>query len=192
MAVLIAGLVLFLGIHLLPVLQPARLALVGRWGENRYKGVFTLISVAGLALIIAGYAMAIPGAQLFAPSPAARAIAPYAMTLSLVLFAAANMRTYIRRLVKHPMLLGLAIWAALHLLANGDTRGTLLFASFLAYAAIDFASVVQRGAVREFIPTARHDAIATVAGIVAGLALMALHRVLFGVAVVSWGVGASS
>ena len=189
MPMLIAGLVLFLGIHLLPALRGRRAALVQRWGEQRYKGIFTLISFAGLALIIAGYASATPGPRLFASSQTAIAIAPYAMTLSLVLFAAANMRTHLRQVVRHPMLLGLAIWAAVHLLANGDTRGTLLFASFLAYAAIDFVSAVKRHAVKEFVPTVRHDAIAVTAGVVIALALMALHRPLFGVAVVRWGIG---
>src|SRR5258706_2150780 len=189
MLLLIAGLVLFLGVHLLPGLQGRRAVFVQRWGEQRYKGIFTLISFAGLALIIVGYASATPGPQLFAPSQAAIAIAPYAMTLSLVLFAAATMRTYIRQLVSHPMLIGIAIWATVHLLANGDTRGTLLFASFLAYAAIDFVSVVQRHAVKQFIPTVRHDTIAITAGVVAASALMALHRPLFGVAVVRWGIG---
>ena len=192
MSVLIAGLVVFLGVHLLPALQGSRAALVQRRGEQRYKGIFTLISFAGLGLIIAGYGMAMPGAQLFAPSRTAIAIAPYAMALSFVLFAAANMRTYIRQVVKHPMLLGLAIWAAVHLLANGDTRGTLLFASFFVYAAIDLVSVVQRHAIKDFAPTARHDAIAVVAGITVALALMALHRPLFGVAVVPWGIGGSA
>ena len=189
MSVLIAGLVFFLGVHLLPALPGSRAAFVQRWGEQRYKGIFTLISFAGLALIIAGYAIATPGPQLFASSQTAIAIAPYAMTLSLVFFAAANMRTHVRQIVRHPMLLGLAIWAAVHLLANGDTRGTLLFASFLAYAAIDFVSVVKRHAVKEFMPTVRHDAIAVTAGVVIALAFMALHRPLFGVAVVHWGVG---
>lgn len=189
MAVLIAGLLLFLGIHLLPTLHGARAALVGRWGEQRYKGTFALTSLAGLALIIAGYAVATPGPQLFEGSPAAKAIAPYAMPVSFVLFAAANMRTHIRRIAKHPMLLGLAIWAAVHLLANGDTRGTLLFGSFLGYAAIDLASAVQRHAVKEFTPTAPHDAIAVAAGIVVAIAFMGFHRPLFGVAAVGWGVG---
>ena len=189
MSLLIAGLVLFLGVHLMPAFAGGRAALVQRWGEGRYKGIFTLISFAGLALIIAGYASATPGPRLFAPSQTAIAIAPYAITLSLVLFAAANMRSHVRQVVRHPMLLGLAIWAAVHLLANGDTRGTLLFASFLVYAAIDFASVVHRGAVRAFVPTARHDAIAVTAGVIAALVFMALHRPLFGVAVVRWGVG---
>jgi uncharacterized membrane protein len=189
MLMLVAGLIVFLGVHLLPALQGVRVALVRRYGELRYKGIFSLASLAGLALIIAGYATAAPGARLFEPSQAAIATAPYAITLSLILFAAANMRGHIRRIVKHPMLLGLAIWATVHLLANGDTRGTILFASFLGYAAVDFVSAVRRHATKLFAPTARHDAIAVGTGIIAAFAVMALHRPVFGVAVVRWGFG---
>ena len=187
---LIAGLIVFLGLHLLPALQSARAGMVARWGEQRYRGLFSLASLVGLVLIVAGYAAADPGPRLFAPSPAAVAVAPYAVTLAFVLFAAANMRGHIRRVVKHPMLLGLAIWAAVHLAANGDARGTLLFGGFLAYAAVDFLSVVQRGAVKTFEPVPRHDAIAVVGGVVVALVIMTLHRLLFGAAVVPWGVGA--
>ena len=110
-------------------------------------------------------------------------LAPYAITLSFVLLAAANLRGHIRRVLKHPMLIAIAIWAAVHLLANGDTKGTVLFASILAYALVDFVSAVQRHATKLFAPSARHDAMAVAAGIVAALAVMALHRVLFGAAV---------
>jgi len=185
--ILVAGLVLFLGVHLVPALPSLRAALAARWGEQRYRGLFSLVSLVGLALVIGGYVMAPPGPRLFPPSPGAIAIAPYAVSLSLILFAAANMRGHARRVVKHPLLLSVAIWAAVHLMANGDTRGTVLFASFLAYAAFDFFSVVQRQAIRTFQPALRNDAIAVVAGIAASLALMALHRPLFGVAVVRWG-----
>jgi hypothetical protein len=97
-----------------------------------------------------------------------------------VLLAAPNLRGHIRRVLKHPMLIGIAIWAAVHLLANGHTRGTVLFASILAYALVDFVSAVQRHATKLFAPSARHDAIAVATGIVAALAVMAFHRVLFG------------
>jgi hypothetical protein len=78
------------------------------------------------------------GARLFQPSPSAIALAPYAITPSFVLLAAANLRGHIRRMLKHPMLIAIAIWAPVHLFANGDTRGTVLFASILAYALVDF------------------------------------------------------
>ena len=153
------------------------------WGEQRYKGAFSLVALAGLALIVGGYAAAAPGARLFQPSRSAIVLAPYAITLSFVLLAAANLRGHIRRVLKHPMLIAIAIWAAVHLLANGDTKGTVLFASILAYALVDFVSAVQRHATKLFAPSARHDAMAVAAGIVAALAVMALHRVLFGAAV---------
>jgi uncharacterized membrane protein len=187
MWLLVAGLIVFLGTHLLPAMPGARARLVARWGEQRYKGLFSLASFAGLALIIAGYAHAAPGSRLFPPSSAAIAIAPYAITVAFVLFAAGNLRGHTRRALKHPMLLGLAIWAAVHLAANGDERGTVLFGSFLGYAVVDFASVTRRGSVRTFDPVPRHDIIAVVGGLAAALAVMALHRVLFGVSVVRWG-----
>ena len=188
MTVLIAGLAVFLGVHLLPALPRARLALVARLGEQRYKGLFSLASAAGLALIVAGYAWSDDRTRLFAPFPAARALAPWAMTLSFVLLAAANMRGHLRRILGHPMLLGVIVWSLVHLLANGDRTGTVLFGAFLAYALIDLASAVQRGAVKSFEPVGRHDAIAVVAGIVVALAVMTFHRALFGVAVVPFGI----
>ena len=71
MATLVVGLILFLGIHLLPAFPGVRSGLASRWGEGRYKGLFSLVSFAGLALIIIGYAGAERGDQLFAPLPAA-------------------------------------------------------------------------------------------------------------------------
>jgi uncharacterized membrane protein len=188
MTILIAGLFVFLGIHLLPALQGVRSGLVARWGERRYKGLFALVSLVGFALIIAGYAMADRGRQLFPPLPAAVAIAPYAMPIAFILFAAGNMRGHLRQTLKHPMLIGLLIWSGVHLLANGDLRGTVLFGAFLVYAVVDLFSVVARHAVKTFELTPRHDVIAVVAGIVVALAFMTFHRVLFGVRVVPFGI----
>jgi len=188
MTLLLAGLVVFLGTHLLPAIPPARGALVGLLGEDRYKGAFSLASGLGLVLIVAGYATSGEREPVFAPLPAARAIAPYAMALSFVLLAAANMRGHLRALVKHPMLLGVLIWSTVHLCANGDRAGTVLFGAFLAYAIVDLISALGRGAVRAFEPVGRHDVIALVGGSLAALAVMTFHRTLFGVAVVPFGL----
>jgi len=94
------------------------------------------------------------------------------------------MRTHIRKALRHPMLLGVLIWAAVHLCANGDTRGTVLFGAFLVWALVDLVSVVSRHAIKEFEPDARQDVIAIAAGVVLALAVMTFHRTLFGVAVV--------
>ena len=150
--------------------------------------MFSVVSALGLLLIVIGYAMADDRTRLFAPFPAARAIAPFAMVASLILFAAANMRGHLRRIVRHPMLLGLLLWAAVHLLANGDRAGTVLFGAFLAYAIVDLASAIQRGAVKAFVPIPKHDLIAVAGGAAVALAVMTFHRILFGVPVVSFGV----
>jgi uncharacterized membrane protein len=188
MRLMIAGLATFLGIHALPMIPSLRAALQARWGEQRYKGVFSLLSAVGLVLIVIGYAIADDRTKLFAPFPAARAIAPFAMVASFILFAAANMRGHLRRILRHPMLLGLLVWATVHLLANGDRAGTVLFGAFLAYAVVDLVSAIQRGAVKVFVPVPKHDLIAVAGGAAVALAVMTFHRILFGVPVVAFGV----
>ena len=188
MALLLSGLAIFLGIHLLPTAPAIRGRFRARFGENGYKLAFSLASAAGLALIVAGFASSGDRVRVFDPLPAARAIAPFAMTVSFVLLAAANMRGHLRAFLKHPMLLGVLIWSAIHLLANGDRAGTVLFGAFLVYAIIDLASAVSRDAVKSFQPVGRHDIIAVLAGVGAALGVMTLHRMFFGAAVVPFGV----
>lgn len=187
MALLVAGLVLFLGVHLVPAFPSRRGAMLSRWGERRYKAAFAAIAGLGLVLIVAGFARA-PRVPLFAPWPEAIAAAPYAMALSMILFAAANLRGHLRRAIGHPMLAGTILWSGVHLAANGDLAGTLLFGGFLAWALADLASAVSRRAVKAFQPRIAHDAIAVVAGLAAFVAIAALHRVLFGPRVVSFGL----
>jgi uncharacterized membrane protein len=186
MELLVLGLVLFLGIHLLPVLTGVRNALFTRLGEKGYKSMFSLISAVGLVLIVIGYARAPSEPRLFNPFPAAILVAPLAMIVSFVLLASANMRTHIRRTLKHPMLIGVGLWATVHLLANGETKATLLFGAFLAYVVIDLISATQRHAVKNFAPVARQDAMAIGAAIVLALLVIAFHRYLFGVPAAHW------
>jgi uncharacterized membrane protein len=86
------------------------------------------------------------------------------------------------------MLLGLLIWSIVHLLANGDRTGTVLFGAFAGYAMVDLASASARGAVKSFEPTAKHDIIAVAGGTLVALVVMTFHRLLFGPAVVPFGV----
>jgi uncharacterized membrane protein len=184
---LVAGLLLFFVPHGLSMAPARRATLVAKWGEKRYKGLYSMVSGIGLILIIAGYAVAQRGAQLFAPLPEARAIAPYAMTLVFILLAASHGPSHIRAAIRHPMLAGVLIWSIVHLLANGDARGTLLFASFALYAAVDLLSVTVRGTFVPFVARWRSDVIAIVAGTAVALLVMFLHRLLFGVRAVPFG-----
>src|SRR5689334_12269287 len=104
MPVLVAGLLLFLGVHTLPMAPATRLRLHGAWGEQRYKLAYTVVSLIGLALIVVGWRSAGPGPQLFAPFRLAIAAAPYVMTLVFILLASSHSPSHIRATVKHPML----------------------------------------------------------------------------------------
>ena len=186
MTLFIAGLALFFAVHLVPTAPALRARWVAAAGEARYRRQFALLSLAGLALVIVGYAIAPRDAQLFAASPRAQSIAPLAMVVSFILLAAANMKTHLRARLRHPMLIGVIIWATVHLLGNGDVKGTLLFGSFLFYAVVDLASALGRGAVKPFVPQHKHDIMAIVGGLIAAAAVMLFHRLLFGVPVVWW------
>lgn len=187
MELLSLGLILFLGVHLVPTLPALKASLVRSLGENPYKGLFSLVSAAGLVLIVIGYARAPAGARLFTPSSMAIMIAPLAMLISFILLAAANMKTHIRASIKHPMLLGVGIWALVHLLANGHAKAAVLFGAFLAYVVIDLMSALRRKTGAAFAPKTKHDVIAVVSGTLLALLVMAFHRMLFGPAVVNWG-----
>lgn len=55
MSLLVLGLVLFLGIHMLTTLREPRAALIGRLGEGPYKGLYSLVAAIGLVMIVWGF-----------------------------------------------------------------------------------------------------------------------------------------
>lgn len=181
MTVMIAGLLLFLGVHLIPAVPPLRASVASRTTPNRYKGLFSAAAGLGLVLIIAGYWMSGPTDRLFDPVMKARAAAPWVVTIAFVLFAASHMRGHIRRVLQHPMVIGVMLWSGVHLLANGDRRGSVLFGSFLAWAVIDLVASYARGPIAPFEPRAKHDFLAIAGGVLAAGIVMMIHQPLFGV-----------
>lgn len=147
---LIIGLILFLGIHLVPTSPELRNGLVERFGEQTWKIAFSVISLIGFAIIIYGYhkMQVMPGKnpQLWDPPPWTRHAAFLLMLPALILLVAAYIPSRIRDVLQHPMLTAVKLWALAHLLANGDLASVVLFGSFLAYAVYDRISVKARGA----------------------------------------------
>jgi uncharacterized membrane protein len=173
---MILGLVLFLGGHAFVPLRKARAAAIGRIGEMPYKGVFALIAVAGLVLIVYGFAAyradgLIP---VWQPPTWMRHVTAALVWPAAILVVAAYIRGEIYRRLKHPMLVGVKLWAFAHLLVNGDLGGIILFGSILAWAAFDRISLKRRGDPGgPPIPVGgiRNDIIAAVAGTLLYLAL---------------------
>lgn len=185
MALLVLGLVAFLGLHLVPSIAGVRSGLVASLGENRYKGLFSLLSLATLALLIWGYGRA-PFVEVWSPPAVGRHIATLLMALAFVVLMGAFFPGRIKRVLKHPMLVAVKIWALAHLLANGDQASMLLFGGFLAYAVADRILVKRRG---ERMPVqaegrTHNDMIAVVAGLALYFAFVfGLHEWLIGVPV---------
>lgn len=181
---LILGLILFAGVHLLlPSWPSLRAGLIKRLGENGYKGLFSLLAISGIVLMVVGYSR-VAFLQVYTPPPWGRHVTLILMAVSLILFAAANMPGNIKRIIRHPMLWGLVLWAVGHLLANGDKASLLLFGGLGVYGLLAMMSATLRGAQKQtYAVPVKKDAIIIAAGLVVYVALVIVHPYLFGVAV---------
>ena len=187
MTLLILGLVLFLGIHSASIVAPAwRDAQVAQRGEGAWKGVYSLVSIAGFVLLIYGYGVARQSpVVLYTPPTAARHIALLLLLPFFPLLFAAYLPGRIKTAAKHPMLLAVKLWALAHLLANGTLHDVILFGAFLAWAVADRISVKRRSVARVVPgapPSPMNDVIALAGGLIAyAVFVMWAHRWLIGV-----------
>lgn len=187
LAIEIAGLVLFLGAHVFVSLRGRRDALIAKLGRGPYLGLFSLVSIIGLVLI--GYGFARYRAEglipIWSPPAWTRQIVVAAMWPASIAVVAAYIPGNIKRLLKHPMLVGVKLWAAAHLCANGDLGGIILFGAVLAWAVYDRISLKRRsdpGAPPIPIGGRRNDVIAIIVGTIVYLALgFVFHPVVIGV-----------
>ncbi|MEH2476984.1 putative membrane protein [Nitrobacteraceae bacterium AZCC 2146] len=189
LSVMILGLVLFLGVHLVPTQRDLRAQLIARSSESIYKLGYALLSAVGLALIIWGFAdyRASGLIDVWTPPHAMKHVTVALMLPAVILVVAAYIRGRIYTTLKHPMLTAVKLWAAAHLLSNGDLGSIVLFGSFLAWAVIDRISLKRRsdpGAPPIPVGGPGNDLIAVAVGVVAYLALgFAFHPVVIGVPV---------
>jgi uncharacterized membrane protein len=187
--VMILGLILFFGVHTLTTQRDLRARFIASMGEGGYKIFYSLASIAGLALIAWGFAdyRATGWIDVWNPPKAFRHITVALMLPAVILVVASYIRGRIYTTLKHPMLAGVKLWAAAHLLANGDLGSIILFGSFLAWAVFDRISLKRRpdaGAPPIPVGGPGNDLIAIAVGIVAYLALaFAFHPVVIGVPV---------
>jgi uncharacterized membrane protein len=181
MIILVIGLILFFVPHILPWSPPLRQRLIDRAGAGPYRLLFSLVSVAGLVLIVVGMGRTAT-VPLWQPPSWSRGLVQAAMFPALVLMAAAYLPSGIRRLTRHPMLWAVALWAASHLLANGDLASLLLFGSFLVYALADMGSANARGArLADSGPSPWRELLPVAVGLAAWALIGRYHASLFGV-----------
>ena len=188
MEMLIAGLVVFLGVHSVRMFaEDWRARMRARLGEGTWKGLYSLISLAGLALIAWGFDLAREQPLLLWSPPAALRHAASLLTLlAFVLLAAAYVPgNAIKARLHHPMVLGVKSWALAHLLMTGMLAHLLLFGGFLGWAVFNFA-ISRRRDRRDGIQYPPGRTVATLLALVLGVAAWAvfafgLHGLLIGV-----------
>ena len=146
LAILILGLIVFIAPHVFVTRREARAGAIARLGEWPYKGLFSLISIIGVVLIGWGFARyrASGYIPVWSPPGWTRHVAVALMWPAIVFFVAAYIPGNIKRTLKHPMLVGVKLWAFAHLLANGDLGSIILFGGILAWAVFDRISLKRR------------------------------------------------
>lgn len=144
MVFLIAGVVLWTVVHLFPSLAPAaRANLVGRLGENPYKGLYSLDLIIALVLIVYGWRTA-EIQLLYMPPLLGSPVVTALVFVAFFLFAAANAPGNTKRFLRHPMLTGTVVWGIAHLLANGENRSVVLFGGLSLWAIVSIITISRR------------------------------------------------
>lgn len=147
MLVLIIGLGIFLGLHSTRIVaDPWRSRKLASFGERRWKGLYSILSLIGLALIVWGYSLARQQPMVIWNPPVwTRHAAALLVLVSFILLAATYVpRNHLKAAIGHPMLAGTKLWAFAHLLSNGTLADVLLFGSFLAWSIFGFRSARRR------------------------------------------------
>ncbi len=188
LAVLVAGLVLFLANHLFVTRRDARAAVIARLGRPVYFALFGMVSLVALAMIVWGYAFyrAHEWIDIWQPPAFTRHITILLMVFAVLFATATFIPSHIQARLKYPMLAAVKTWALAHLISNGDLGSILVFASFLAWAVIARISAKRRAdAVLPVAPAGyTNDVIVVLVAAVVYLALgYAFHPAVIGVPV---------
>lgn len=190
MTLLIFGALCWSALHLLPATGiDLRSRLIERIGQNPYKLLFTVAIVLSILLMVIGWKHAVPRLIYQLPDGLRGSMFPL-MLVAFVLFAAAQIRTNLKRWIRHPQLTGVILWSIAHLLANGDSRSVALFGIIGTWAVVEIALINRRDG-----PWQKPDRqswwkdVATViAGLIAFVVFALLHPYLSGVEILSIGI----
>jgi uncharacterized membrane protein len=181
LAIMILGLAVFIGAHGFTTMRESRAAAVARLGEGAYKAIYSIVSLVGLVLICWGFARyrATGWIDVWYPPAWTRHIVVTLMWPASICLIAAYVPGDIKRVLKHPMLVAVKLWAFAHLTANGDLGSIILFGSILAWAVFDRITLKRRsdpGGPPIPLGGRRNDVIAIVAG-----TLLVFHPLVIGV-----------
>ncbi len=187
MSIFYLGLVLFFVPHFYSALRSRAEGrdIRVKMGERKYMGLYSLVTAAGLGLIIWGYIKSPSGEFLYSGPHAIHHYAWIIMLPAMILLASAYAPLgHIKRFVQHPMMLAVLIWALTHLAIGGDEKRVLLFGLFALYALVSLICAYRRGTrLKEKSPNIIGDVISLVVGFaLTGVLLHGGHQAVFGAA----------
>ncbi|MFQ6551486.1 NnrU family protein [Aestuariibius insulae] len=168
---LIFGVALWAGAHFFKRIAPERRAAMGEAG----KGAVTAALIVSVVAMIFGYRWS-DTIFLWDLGSWTRHLNNLLMLIAFYLFAASGAKIRITRLIRHPQLTGFAIFAAAHLLVNGDLPSLILFGGLLAWA---IAEIVVLNRQTEWVkpahPIARKEITAPIAAVVLYVIVIFIH-----------------
>jgi len=187
LAILILGLAVFIGTHVITTRRDARARLIARFGEGPYKIAYSIASIVGVLLIAWGFGQyrATGYIPVWEPPAWTRHITALLVLLAVICVVAAYSPGRIKTTLKHPMLVGVKLWAFAHLISNGDLGSIILFGSILGWAVFDRISLKRRtdaGGPPVPVGGVKQDIIAVIVGTLIYLLLGWLHPYVIGVA----------
>lgn len=170
MEMLVLGLVLWVGIHMVPVVLPSiRDGLVTKFGKLPYKGAFALCILSSVGLIILGWRSIDSVSYLYEIPSWGMPVALLLLLSGFVLMSLADFKSNMKRVIRHLQLVGFTMWAFAHLLVNGDLRTTALFATMGIWALTSIVLLNKRdGAFQKPPLVAAHN---TIKGVALGFGL---------------------
>jgi uncharacterized membrane protein len=190
MGTLIAGIAIFAGAHLFSLLLPGlRDQLKLRLGEGPYKGLYSLVSLAGLALMIWGFwslsSGPAAGDDIYVPAKSSRHVTMLLVLLGFICLGAFHGRGYLKLRLRNPFSVGIVLWSFGHLLSNGRLYDVLLFGTFLLLAVLDIILSTARGKRPAHEPNIRSDVTAVVSGVVLyAVFLFGVHPYIFNLPII--------
>ena len=193
MIVLIIGLVIFFGMHLVPV-TGVKSSLIERMGEKKYQSIFSIISLVGFIIIIYGFSLIDTCNPMMADCETdnfylwdsfeySKEISFLLMPISIIFIVASQMKSNIKKVVHHPMLIGVLIWSFVHLLSTGDLRSIILFASFGVFSIIDII-FTRKTAEQGISFSILNDIVVIVVGLVLYSIILYFHEYVSGLQIV--------
>jgi uncharacterized membrane protein len=183
MVLLIIGLVMWSGLHFIPSLAiHSRTQLISKWGEKKYRNIFSILVVFSIILMVLGWRSIDPVA-IYTPPEWGGLITSLFVLITFILFSAAHSESNIKRFIRHPQLTGLIIWSVGHLLSNGDNRSLILFGTLGLWAIMEIIVINNReGAwVKPAPVSAKSELLVTMEGTIIFAIFLFAHPYLFGV-----------